>query len=99
MENKETLRPNCYDCIYRRPIPGDVHSQCVHPFVKNSKERGVSTVVSIVDLLKGESSGVMKELNISGHSYGIRNNWFFWPINFDPAWLVTCNGFEKRTLS
>ena len=27
--------PNCLLCEYRRPIPGDTHSKCEHPLVKN----------------------------------------------------------------
>ncbi len=29
-----------------------------------------------------------------GNAHGIRNGWFMWPINFDPNWLVSCDGFS-----
>lgn len=32
---------------------------------------------------------------VTGMSHGIKNGWFFWPINFDPVWLVSCNGFKE----
>jgi hypothetical protein len=22
--------------------------------------------------------------------------WFFWPYNFDPRWLKSCDGFEPK---
>ena len=38
----------------------------------------------------------MKRLNISGNAHGIKSGWFYWPINFDPVWLESCNGFEAK---
>jgi hypothetical protein len=35
-----------------------------------------------------------KTLNISGDIHGIKHGWFNWPWNFDPVWLLSCNGFE-----
>ena len=59
-------KPNCYDCAYRRRIPGDEHSRC-------------------------------ENLNaaVTGASHGIKHGWFFWPANFDPTWLVSCDGFAR----
>jgi len=31
--------------------------------------------------------------NIIGNDHGVKNGWFHWPINFDPTWLITCNGW------
>ena len=31
---------------------------------------------------------------VTGHPVGIKGGWFFWPVNFDPTWLVTCDGFS-----
>lgn len=33
---------------------------------------------------------------VKGNEMGIRNGWFYWPYNFDPTWLVECNGFEEK---
>jgi len=35
-------------------------------------------------------------LKIKGHPLGIRGGWFLWPMNFDPTWLVNCDGFEAK---
>ena len=32
---------------------------------------------------------------VRGEEAGIRNGWFFHPFNFDPVWLVECDGFEE----
>lgn len=32
--------------------------------------------------------------HVTGRLHGIRNGWFWWPINFDPLWLVSCDGFK-----
>jgi len=31
---------------------------------------------------------------IVGNPHGIKNGWFRWPVNFDPIWLVSCDGFS-----
>jgi len=33
---------------------------------------------------------------VTGHSSGIRNGWFMWPLNFDPTWLESCDGFSDN---
>lgn len=33
---------------------------------------------------------------VEGNQMGIRNNWFLWPINFDPVWLISCDGFSNN---
>ena len=38
-------------------------------------------------------------LNIKGHPHGIRNGWFMWPVNFDPGWLLNCDGFEAKQIA
>lgn len=67
---KETIKGKCYQCIYRRDIPGDAHSMCLHPDVLNVK--------------------------VVADFTAIERGWFLYPVNFDPAWLVSCNGFNQR---
>ena len=33
---------------------------------------------------------------VMGKPHGIRHGWFFWPLNYDPVWLVECTGFEAK---
>lgn len=42
------------------------------------------------------SSCINIQADVDGDLYGIQGGWFLWPINFDPNWLVNCNGFEQR---
>jgi hypothetical protein len=37
----------------------------------------------------------MDKLNITAQRYGVKMGWFMWPVNFDPAWLLKCEGFEE----
>lgn len=37
-----------------------------------------------------------KEANVTGNSHGIRMGWFLWPVNFDPTWLESCDGFSDN---
>ena len=33
---------------------------------------------------------------VKGNLHGIMSGWFNWPWNFDPTWLMSCNGFLKK---
>ncbi len=35
------------------------------------------------------------QAKVVGNPHGIKHGWFLWPLNFDPTWLVTCNGFSE----
>ncbi len=86
------LKPNCYECKHRRNIPGDAHSECIHPKINE-----VDRLLAPIMLMSGNQNiAVLKRLNVMGDKTGITNGWFAWPLNFDPTWLLTCDGFEMR---
>lgn len=89
------MKPNCYNCIYRRNIPGDAHSICRHP----EAHTGVNAIDALFDFFmqsKGDKSKSREKLNIKGNPHGIKSGWFVWPVNFDPVWLESCNGFTEK---
>ena len=77
---------NCYKCKYRGNVPGDAHSCCQYPGNKTG----------MFDFFENENKKNAQKLNIKAELHGIRNGWFFWPINFDPAWLINCDGFTPK---
>lgn len=34
--------------------------------------------------------------HVKGHPHGIGSGWFEWPLNFDPVWLLSCDGFKSK---
>ena len=44
------------------------------------------------------SACVNGKANVVGDPYGAANRWFAYPFNFDPIWLVSCDGFEPKRL-
>ena len=32
--------------------------------------------------------------NVVGDEWGIKNGWFIFPLNYDPTWLMSCDGFS-----
>ncbi|MCP4988383.1 MAG: hypothetical protein GY928_20725 [Colwellia sp.] len=36
------------------------------------------------------------EAKIKGSARATSEGWFSWPSNFDPVWLLECNGFKKQ---
>ena len=88
----DETKPDCYKCKHRGTVPGDAHSCCRHPEVKmDSNPFG-----AIVDMLAGKNIEAARTLGIKGHPVGIKKGWFMWPANFDPVWLLSCNGFEPK---
>ena len=86
-------KANCYDCIFRGEIPGDAHSRCCHPLIKQDS----NPFGALVDMLAGKNLEAGRQLNIRGSEHGIRSGWFMWPANFDPCWLENCDGFKAKT--
>lgn len=84
--------PSCYECKYRGEIPGDAHSMCHHPLVKQS----TNVFSALADMLGGKNVEAQLKLNILADPAGIRRGWFMWPANFDPVWLRNCDGFESN---
>ena len=33
---------------------------------------------------------------VQGHETGIKRGWFNWPFNYDPVWLLECDGFSDN---
>ena len=79
-------KPDCYKCEYRGMVPGDAHSCCEYP--------GNDT--GILSFFEPKNKENAIKLGIKGHPQGIRSGWFMWPVNFDPTWLLECNGFLKK---
>jgi hypothetical protein len=46
--------------------------------------------------IHGDSRCDNTAAHVTGHAHGARKGWFFWPFNFDPVWLLTCDGFEEK---
>jgi len=95
----EHTKPNCYECLYRRNLSGDVHSTCAHPKAKTGS--GPADEVFAIFARVGRmppvvNSDGVKALNILGSPSGIRHGWFNWPYNFDPVWLESCDGFKAK---
>lgn len=90
-------KPNCYNCKYRRNVPGDAHSSCVHPGTAAALDGNpLAAALAIMFDHKPSADEVKEPLKVTAERHGIINGWFHFPVNFDPAWLVTCNGFTSR---
>lgn len=76
----------CYDCVYRGNVPGDAHSCCRYP--------GNNT--NTFAFFDEDNAKNANKLNIRAERNGVVNGWFFWPVNFDPVWLLNCDGFKEK---
>ncbi|RKX65102.1 MAG: hypothetical protein DRP42_05335 [Tenericutes bacterium] len=36
------------------------------------------------------------DAKVEGAKHGKQMGWFMWPINFDPTWLLECDGFAPE---
>ena len=53
-------------------------------------------MAELLAILKTPMFPVRNSLNVLVDPHGIRNGWFCWPYNYDPIWLVCCDGFEAK---
>jgi len=88
-----TAKPNCYECVHRGEVPGSAHSSCRHPKVAFIRENPMAELLGI---LGGGPPIRMGILGVTAVPHGISHGWFCWPVNFDPTWLLTCDGFQPR---
>ena len=92
------MKPNCYECKYRRSLAGDCHSSCAHPKA-NGGDNPLMALMAIFASV-GRVAPVMGEgakgLNVKFSEWGIKQGWCNFPWNFDPVWLESCDGFEKK---
>jgi len=74
-------------------IPGDCHIRCEHPKVSTD-----DPIMDLIGLLvtSGPCKESMNQLGVTGDKHGIRMGWFMWPLNYDPTWLLSCNGFQPK---
>ena len=86
-------KPNCYECKHRCNVAGSEHSSCKHPLLKG---RELTTVMRIMAVGKSVSGYGTNYIKVSGEHHGIINGWFSYPMDFDPVWLIECNGYEAR---
>lgn len=52
--------------------------------------------------LQGEaafSGCANNKANVVGAFHGVQSGWFYWPENFDPVWLESCDGFKLAELT
>lgn len=80
--SESAKKPNCYRCKHRRGLTYSCHSSCEHPLMS-----GKARVLAL-------ATGI-NPLGVTGSEHGLKNGWFFWPLDFDPVWLETCDGFDE----
>lgn len=92
--------PNCYECKWLgQGPPGDAHRSCLHPMIAIDCDYDpiILVLAGILNTINSTLPCLLKDtLHVEGNEHGIKHGWFYWPISFDPVWLVKCNGFEKR---
>lgn len=95
MNDRKDMRGACHKCIYKGIVPGNTHISCEHPDSGRTKaEEGIDGLLAILG--GGLPSGTPRKLGIKADIRGVQNGWFAWPLNFDPSWLLHCDGFKER---
>jgi len=90
-------KPNCYLCVHRGQVPNSAHSSCQHPATAEEHGGELSALIRTLGKRTGIArmqSAAAEQLGVVGAERGVRRGWFLFPINFDPVWLESCNGFE-----
>lgn len=94
------MKPNCYECKYRKNLIGDAHSSCAHPSnEKIAKDLMINMLAKLATIVRTDSNKEQSDIHVVGNPYGIRMGWFNYPWNFDPTWLESCDGFIQKTIA
>lgn len=92
-------KPDCYKCKHQGSVPGSAHSRCGHPATKAVDNPASELLAILASVRRIVPIQADCGLNIKGNPHGIRNGWFNHPFNFDPVWLLQCDGFEAKGIS
>lgn len=91
-------KPDCYKCKWKKDVIGSTHISCHHPTYKEIHKNPLLNLIGTLASI-GREEPIQLELpgvKVIGDPVGIRKGWFNHPLNFDPTWLISCNGFEKN---
>ncbi len=85
---------NCYDCKHIRSLPGDCHKRCAHPSLP--KLDPFVEVMAIFASVQRTPPQAMDggPMNVKLNPLGVARGWCNFPWNFDPTWIVSCDGYE-----
>jgi len=86
-------RPDCYKCKFVGSVAGSAHNCCNHPETKGAHD-SIGDLFAKLGVLGLFDPNSHYQLGITANPHGVKNGWFTWPWNFDPVWLLTCDGFE-----
>lgn len=91
---------NCYECEFQGELMGSAHSRCNHPAAckagKDPLMEAMSILASVGRVGPTINVDAAAELGIIANPTGVKRGWFNWPYNFDPVWLLSCNGFKQK---
>jgi hypothetical protein len=59
-------------------------------------KRGGPNLVAMASAFGEGPDGAIATLHVTAAEQGIQGGWFVWPVNFDPVWLESCDGFTPR---
>ena len=83
-----STKPDCYECAHRRDLINNAHSQCVHP---DTFKEMPHFMAKVAGSRRAYTDGA-QPLHIDAVPHGLTSGWFAWPLNFDPVWLLNCDG-------
>lgn len=93
------MKPDCYKCKWKGEVIGSAHISCHHPSFGEINDNPLLQMLGILSSVRRvPATKILPQTGIKviGDPVGIRRGWFNHPFNFDPTWLVSCNGFKKN---
>lgn len=89
----KTMSGACWGCLHSRTIPGNAHLACHHPATLVAHRHPLAPVITVT----GNALPLaVPGLSVAGLDQGIDRGWFAHPFNFDPVWLVACDGYAPE---
>lgn len=87
---------NCWKCKYKGELSGDAHICCRHPENAKILNQPLAQMFGILASVGRTAPFTVTspKLNIQLHPFGVKRGWANYPINFDPTWIMNCDGYE-----
>lgn len=94
------MRPDCHQCEHGGTVSGSASLRCLHPVTglhandrTDDYKAVLATAAQTGPVCHLEAAAA---LGIKPNYIGVKRGWFNWPWDFDPVWLLECNGFSSR---
>lgn len=89
---------DCHNCFYQTKVAGSTHFCCValehHPQFDDLSNSEKDTIKALL-MFGNHQIKIDGQPVVDVNEYGKKMGWCSWPLDFDPAWINSCQLYCK----